>query len=199
MADLWSDYSDGIIKSIDRQISAKYKITLRSLLTDPSKYASVPNILMTIDNLKEEVNNFMTDRFKGLDADKKSFEDATMRADSITSQIAQSISVQAKQSGVPMIKPIMVDRDTTRDEHIYIDSVDNSITALIAKLVSSSMLIMDSTTVYENYKTGEWLFSGSKNYLLTVYLPVNNYSVLQASREEITSLLDTASDFIKGS
>src|SRR5271157_1007286 len=138
MADLWSDYSDGIIKNLDKLVSLKYKLTLRSLLTDPSKYASQPNIVMTIDNLKEEVNTYIEGRVKKMAPEKKAFEDAAARADSLTTQLSQSISSQAKQSKVPVIRPLAVERDTTKEERIYLDTVDAGVSALVEKLVSGS-------------------------------------------------------------
>jgi hypothetical protein len=198
MADLWSDYSDGVMKNIDRQISTKYKLTLRSLLTDPSKYVSQQNIQITIDNLKEEVQNYADGKAKDMVAEKKAFEDATMHSDALTSQLGQSIAMQAKQNKVPMIKPVAVDRDTTKEERIYVDSVDSGVSALVEKLVSSSVLIADFSAAYGKYKVGEWLFSGSKNYVLAVYLPANSYLLLQSSRDELIGLLDAASGFIKG-
>ncbi len=198
MADLWSDYSDGIIKNVDKQIGVKYKLTLRSLLMDPSKYVSQPNIQMTIENLKEEVGKYFDGRVNEMEVEKKAFEDAAMRSDALTGQLSQSISIQARQNNVPMIKPVAVERDTDEEEKIYIDSVDNSVIALVSKLVLSSLLIADFTTTYGNYKAGEWLFSGHKNYVLSVYMPSNGYLQLQSSRDEIIALLDTASGFIKG-
>ncbi len=198
MAELWSDYTDGILKNLDKQVSMKYKLTLRSLLTDPAKYASQPNMHMTIENLKEEVHNYVEGRVKEMGAEKKAFEDALMRADAVTSQLGQSIVIQARQNNVPIIKPVTLDRDTDDDERIYIDSVDNNIIALLNKLVMSAMLIVDSTTTFGNYKVGEWLFSGHRHYVLVAYLPSNSYVLLQQSQDELINLLNTASSFIKG-
>ena len=195
---MWSDYSDGVIKNVDKQISTKYKFTLRSLLTDPSKYVSQPNIQMTIENLKEEVDNYINGKAKDMAAEKKAFEDATMRSDALTGQLSQSIAMQARQNNVPVIKPVTVDRDTDEDVRIYVDSAENGILSLVQKLASSSMLIADFTAAYGNYKVGEWLFSGNRNYVISVYLPSNSYLLLQSSRDEIIALLNTASGFIKG-
>ncbi len=200
MAELWSDYTDGVIKNIDKQIgtSSKYKFTLRSLLTDPSKYAAQPNVQMAIGNLKEEVGKYIEGKSKAMEEERKVFEDAMASSDAVTSQLDQLITMHARQGNVPVIRPVTVDRDTTRDETIYISSMDGSVEALLERLVAGSMLIADSTTAYGNYRVGEWLFSGSKNYVLSVFLPTNSYFLLQSSRDELVGLLDAASDFIKG-
>ncbi len=198
MADLWSDYSDEIIKSLDRQISAKYKLTLRGFLTDPTKFAVTPNIQTTIENLKEEVNSYIDKKANDMVPEKRAFEDAAMRADALTTQLGQTISVQARQNSIPIIKPILFERDTDEDEHIYVDAVDNGIISLVSKLIASSTYVLDSTAAYGNYKVGEWLFSSSKNYLISVYLPSNGYFVLQTSRDEIIGLLNSASAALKG-
>lgn len=198
MAELWSDYSDMLISSMDKQISTKFKVSLRDLLTDPSKYASQQNIQMTIGNIKEEVNKAIDSRIAGFGDSEKALDDAAAKADSLTGQISQSIIVQARQNKVPVIKPVAVDRDVTREERIYVDSANADVSSLIEKLVSTSTMIADTTTTYKNYRIGEWLFSGQKNYVLRAYLPRNGVISLEASRGELTTLLDAAADFIKG-
>lgn len=198
MAELWSDYTDMLINGIDKQVGSKYKFSLRALLTDPTKYAAQQNVQMAIDNMKEDVDNYIDGRVKALADEQRSLDDAASKADSITGQLGRSISLQAKQNNVPMIKPVTVDRDTAREETIYIDAVDNGVASLVQKLVSSSMLVADLSVSYKNYTVGSWLFSGSKNYVLSVYMPDSTLLALEASRSEINNLLTSASNFIKG-
>lgn len=198
MAELWSDYTDMLISGMDKQINTKFKVSLRDLVTDPSKYSSQQNIQMTISNVKEEVNRTIDSKIAAMAESEKVIDDAGARADALTGQISQSITVQARQNGVPIIKPVAVDRDLAREERVYVDTMDQGVTSLIQRLSASSTLIADTTTTYKSYRIGEWLFSGAKNYVLRVYMPRNSVVSLEASRGELGALLDAASDFLKG-
>ncbi len=198
MADLWSDYSDLLITGIDKQFGSKYKFSLRALLTDPSKYAMQPNVQITIANMKEDVDKYLDGKAAALTAEQKDLEDQAAKADSVTGQLTRSITMNAKQSNVPVIKPLTVNRDPTKEKTIYIDSVDGSVNALVEKLVASSLMVADLSTTYKDYKFGSWLFSGNKDYVLNVFVPDSPYLMLESSRIEIDALLLSASSFIKG-
>jgi hypothetical protein len=198
MAELWSDYTDMLISGIDKQLGGKYKFTLAGLLSNPNKYATQANVQMSIDNMKEDVEKYIDERVKALADEQKDFDDAASKADAVTGQLSRSISIQAKQSNIPMIKPITMDRDTDREETIYIDTVDNGVTSLVQKLVASATMVADLSTTYKNYNIGSWLFSSSKNYVLNVYMPDSALLALEASRLEIEGLLNLASSTIKG-
>jgi hypothetical protein len=198
MADLWSDYTDMLIAGIDKQFSSKYKFSLRALLTDPTKYASQQNVQVTIDNMKEEADKYLDDRVTALGAEQKDFDDAAAKADSISGQLARSITMNAKQNNVPVITPVAVDRDMTREKRVYIDTIDSSVTMLIEKLAASSMLIANLSTTYKEYTFGSWLFSGNKDYVVSVFVPDSSLLMLEASRIELDGLLLSASSFIKG-
>jgi hypothetical protein len=124
--------------------------------------------------------------------------DQTSKADSITKQLSQNITSQARQNNTPVIRPVTMERDATREERLYIDAFDNSVISLVQRLVASSMLVADLGAAYKEYKIGSWLFSGNKNYLLSVYMPDNTLLSLETSRAELDNLLAAASDFIKG-
>jgi hypothetical protein len=198
MADLWSDYTDMLITGIDKQLGSKYKFSLRAMLTDPVKYATQPNVQITIENLKEDVDKYLDERSTALATEQKELEDQAAKADSITGQLSRSITMNAKQSNVPVIKPVTLDRDTAKEKAIYIDNIDSNVNTLVEKLVSASILIADLGTVYKNYKFGSWLFSGNKDYVLSVYVPDSSFLMLEASRIELDGLLLSASSFIKG-
>ncbi len=198
MADLWSDYTDILITEIDKQIGSKYKFSLRSLLTDPTKYAAQQNVQITIENVKEDVDKYLDDKAGTMAEEQKALNDEAAKADSITGQLNRSMTMNAKQNNVPIIKPAAMDRDPTREKRIYINTIDGSVTALIEKLVASSMFIADFSTAYKEYSFGSWLFSGNHDYALSVFVPDNPILLLEASRAELDGLLLSASNFIKG-
>jgi hypothetical protein len=198
MADLWTDYTDAIITGIDSSGKGDSKITLRDFLTDPGKYAGEPSIQNKIKNIREAADGYMDQRAMQVSKADQSLEDAIAKADTISAQIGQSVSVKAMQSKVPLIKPVAIDRDLAKEERIMVNSVDTSTNTLIDKLVSESTLVADFSTTYKNYRIGEWLFSGAKNYVLAVYLERNELLLIQGSKAEIDALIDAAANFIKG-
>jgi hypothetical protein len=196
MADLWSDYSDALIADIDAKIGSKYKMSIRDLLTDPTNYADDPNVQTTIKNMKSDVDFYIDDRLAKMPDETKTFEDNVFKANSITTQLAQNISMQAKQYKVPFIKPVMIDRDDARDVVVYVNSVDQSLLALVDKLSSSATFIADYTYNYKQSKIGAWLFSGSESHMLRAYLPPSDVLSLETSRDELDGILDTAAAFV---
>ncbi|MGC8687735.1 MAG: hypothetical protein ACP5RM_03500 [Candidatus Micrarchaeia archaeon] len=198
MANIWSDYSDAIIKELDPTIEEKYGIRLSDLLSNPRALTSTQNASITIGNIKEEVDNYIEERRKDAAKYESNFDDMIERADAITVKIAQRISTIAKQNNVPLVKPVAIDRDTTKEEQIFVDAGSDDVLALVEKLVAASMLVADFTTQYKNFKIGQWFFSGHKNYTLNVYMPASNIMMLDSSKEELDTLLDAASDFMSG-
>ncbi|MGC8537883.1 MAG: hypothetical protein ACP5MZ_02770 [Candidatus Micrarchaeia archaeon] len=198
MADLWSDYTDFVIDNIDKSIGKKYKMSLRDLLTDPESFSSDPNIQNTIKSMADDVNAYIDQALSKMSAQKQELDDNLTRADSVTKQLAQSISMQAKQNRVPLIVPVSIDRDDTKEEVISVDSAGSDILALIEKLSANSTMIADFTTQYDNSLIGNWFFSGPKNYTINVYLPDSDVISIQSSRDELLALLDAASALISG-
>ncbi|MCL5442619.1 MAG: hypothetical protein M1603_02975 [Candidatus Marsarchaeota archaeon] len=198
MADLWSDYTDFVIDNIDKSIGKKYKMSLRDLLTDPESFSSDPNIQNTIKSMADDVNAYMDQALSKMSAQKQELDDNLTRADSVTKQLAQSISMQAKQNRVPFIVPVSIDRDDTKEEVISVDSAGSDVLALIEKIAASSTMIADFTTQYDNSLIGNWFFSGPKNYTINVYLPDSDVISMQDSRDELLGLLDAASAMIAG-
>ncbi len=198
MADLWSDYTDFVIDNIDKSIGKKYKMSLHDLLTDPESFSSDPNIQNTIKSMGDDVNAYIDDALSKMTAQKQALEDNLTRVDTATKQLAQSISMQAKQNRVPFIVPISVERDDTKEEVISVESASSDVLALIEKLAASSNFIADFTTQYDNSLIGNWFFSGQKNYTINVYMPDNDVVSLQSSRDELLGLLDAASSLIVG-
>ncbi|MDE1857133.1 MAG: hypothetical protein KGH98_03570 [Candidatus Micrarchaeota archaeon] len=198
MAELWTNYTDSLITDMDRQMKAKYKLSLRDLFTDPARFAQQDGIENTLANITEEVNNYMG-RLLDSVADRKRQLDADLgKADSISKQLAQNISMQAKQNKVPVVRPAIVDRDVNRDETLYIDYVDQDVFTLIERLTAASHVISDLTDSFEDHTIGQWLFSGDKNYVIRVYLRPNSALTILSSSRELNDLLQGASEFIKG-
>lgn len=199
MAELWDDYTDVIITSIDESVKGKYKFSLRDILTNPSEFSSQSNIQTDVANISNDVDNFIDNMLSSLSDEKKALDENLSKADAITKQLAKAISTNAKQNKIPFVIPVSVNRDETKDEVITVDSADSAILALVEKLVASSTMVMDFTYKYGESEIGSWFFSGMKNYVLDVYLPESNIIMLNASRDEIKDILNTSLMLLQGS
>ncbi|MGC8586573.1 MAG: hypothetical protein ACP5K5_03470 [Candidatus Micrarchaeia archaeon] len=197
MADIWSDYTGAIIADLDPQIKKKYGFALSEFLRNPKGFSG-ENMSITVGNIKEEVDSYIEAQKQDALRREKNFSDIVERVDSITTKLAQRINVIAKQNSIPVISPVSIERNRDNEEHIYVDSSDDSVLALVEKLTAASMIVADFTTDYNDHKMGEWFFSGHKNYTLTVYVPASNVMMLDTSKEELDALLNAAIEFISG-
>jgi len=197
MADMWSDNADVIIRAVDKNIVSNYGFSLSDFFTDPSKFASKPNILTTVSNIKEYVENYVNGQLEGLDDQRKKLNDDAAKCNAITSQLSQAIISEAKQSKIPVIKSDTVVHDESKDEIIYVKNATGDLLRLAERLVDSSLLVVDMTTDYNGSLIGEWLFSGSKNYVMRVDLDPNPILSLEQGMNEINQIFDAATDYIK--
>ncbi|HUC38880.1 MAG TPA: hypothetical protein VL944_01995 [Candidatus Acidoferrum sp.] len=199
MADLWSDYTDALIKDIDQRIGNKYKLSVRDLLSNLDRYSSQPNISATISNLKEESNKYIDGLLDGMKPQAKEMDDSMAKASEITRQLAQNISMQAKQNNKPVIKPVELTRNRDMEEIIQVDNVNDQLLKLAERLVEQSNFVADFTFAYKNYNVGSWLFStNSKDYTINVFLPSNSALDLEVGRQELNDLFDSAMSFVRG-
>ena len=198
MAELWSDYANGVISDIDADLGNKFgKLNLRKLLSDPTKFAAQPNVVSDAQKIKTATQDYFDDILDNLSDDKKRLDVDLAKADSVTSQLAGNISMQAKQNKLPIIKPALIERDLSRDVIIYIDSVDSGVTSLVEKLAANSMYVADNTVAYKGRKIGAWVFGGRKTHVLRVFLPQNQVVMLEGARDEINGLFDIAMNYLK--
>ncbi|MFI5412386.1 MAG: hypothetical protein ACHQX1_00660 [Candidatus Micrarchaeales archaeon] len=197
MAELWGDYTDILVNDIDGELGNKYgKMSVRKFLTDPSKYIS-PNIVSDSKKMRDDVNAYVDKRLEGMAEEKKALDNSIMKAETITNQLAQNISMNSKQNKLPFIKPALLERDLSKDEVIYIDYVDNGVMALIERLAASSTYIADNTGSFKDHKIGEWVFGGAKNYVLRVYVPQNDAMLTEMARDELNVLFDNAAEALE--
>ncbi|MEM3227613.1 MAG: hypothetical protein QXK65_01535 [Candidatus Micrarchaeaceae archaeon] len=197
MANLWSDNADALIKQFDGAIKSKYKFTLSDFLTNPANFSAQESIIVTAGNIKEYVDNSIAEMLDGMEDERKRLNDDAAKCNAITSQLAQAISLEAKQNKIPLIKSDTVARDEGKDEVIYVKNASGDLMHLAERLVDSSLLIVDMTSEYNNNLIGEWLFSGNKNYVLRVNLDPNPVLNIETGAAEIDALLDAAADYIK--
>ena len=114
----WSENADVVIEGVSQTINDKYGVALKDILTKPAFYVSKKGMETTFSNIREEVGNYIQELAKSMDDDRKNMEKDGLKCDAVTKQLAQNISMQAKQNNIPIIKPASMDRNTDNDEVI---------------------------------------------------------------------------------
>ncbi len=198
MADLWSDFTDFVITNIDKKLGNKYKVSLRNLLSNPSKYSAQQDIQTVIKSMSQDVDLYVDDAVSEMPDEAKRLDDALSKADAVTKQLASTVSMYSKQNKVPLIKPVSINRDLTAEETVSVDSANADVLSLVQKLIGSATLIADFSYKYRDAMIGSWFFGGQKNYTITVYMPDNDVALLESSRNEIKGLLNGASVLVRG-
>jgi hypothetical protein len=193
----WSENADVVIEGVSQTINDKYGVALKDILTKPAFYVSKKGMETTFSNIREEVGNYIQELAKSMDDDRKNMEKDGLKCDAVTKQLAQNISMQAKQNNIPIIKPASMDRNTDNDEVIYVNNIDNGVMALLAKLSANSSFIADFSTTYKTYNLGQWLFDGQKNFLISVAMEPNPYMDLDSAKDEINMIMDGVEGYFK--
>ncbi|MGC9156920.1 MAG: hypothetical protein ACP5GD_01895 [Candidatus Micrarchaeia archaeon] len=192
----WDPQTDVFINEIDGIVSEKYGISFRDLLLNPGKYSGKKDIKATFQNIKTEVDNY----FKTLlSTYADELEKVNNELESLTSQYKELdalIASKASLAKVPYIKPSSITRKE-QEEEITIKQYDPSLEPLVSKLVSISHYVADMSIKYKNNVIGSWLFSGSKNYVLTLEIPASDALVIQTSKDTIDMLLGTVEPFLQ--
>ncbi len=197
MANPWSDYTDEIISEVDDELGTKYKMSVRRLLAEPTKFMKIDGIGVTVRNMHEDVTNYVDDMLEDMADEQKKFENDVAKAVGITQQLSQNIMMQAKQNKIPFITPAAMERNEAAEEIIYIDNVDSNVLALAESFVKNANLIADFSYNYKDDKIGSWLFDGEKNYMLRVYLPPSQILYLETSKEELENLFKNIEETIR--
>jgi archaellum component FlaC len=198
MAEILSDYTQSLVKDMDKEAGTRFSLSISEAINNLDKYATRPNIGVTISNMKEYANKYIDNALGSVSKEAKDMEDDLSRADSITRQLTQNISMQAKQHEVPIIKPFNVARDISKEETIEIDSIDDQTIKLMERLALRSDMIADFSYKFKEKAVGSWLFSGAKNYVVNVHVPQNEAMNLELAREELNGVFDAASHYVSG-
>jgi hypothetical protein len=180
----------GFVKIIDKKIGAKYGVSLQAVLSDPSVLAKSGDARTIVENLRNEVNNYLDSVLTKMEDEQKKFNNDLENANMLYKKLNEQIRTKAANADVPFIKPISVDRDESKDENIVVAQYEVAVELLVDKLLSVSNYVADVSTDYNNYMIGTWLFSGQKNHVLSVNPPSSAILNIEASRDEISLALD---------
>ncbi|MEM3215752.1 MAG: hypothetical protein QXS17_02460 [Candidatus Micrarchaeaceae archaeon] len=193
----WSDETDQFVKDLDNSINKKYNVSFRDLLLNPSKYYVKKDFRSTFDNISKDVDAYF-DRLLAQYNDEKAKLDTEL--ESLTSQYHQIDAVIAGKTSlarIPYIKPVAITRREAEDEVILLDNYDSNVDTLVGKLVNSSNYVADISIAYKQNIFGSWLFSGQKNYVLSLQIPASDVLTIETGRDTITYLLQAIGALFK--
>jgi transcription termination factor NusB len=187
----WDAQTDTFVFDLNAIISKKYGVNFRSMLLNPNAYVNKKDIDTTIKNVKGAVDDYFSQLLSGLKDEQERLE---VELENATVQYKQVDSIIASKSAiarVPYVKPLYVNRNPDNEETIVIDQYKDNLDSFIGKLVNSSNYVADVSATYKQYSLGSWLFSGAKNYILTINPPASPILVIENSSTIIKSILDT--------
>ncbi|MDE1854892.1 MAG: hypothetical protein KGH57_01040 [Candidatus Micrarchaeota archaeon] len=186
----WDEQTDSFISDLEDTISKAYSVSLRGLLTDPTKYLSKENFSTTLQGIRSQINSYFDALLENMKEEQAKLASEMESATAQYKAIDSVINSKAAVARVPYIKPLLVSRTASREESIVIESYDESLEAFIGKLVNVSTYVADMSADYKQYKLGSWIFSGAKNHVLTVNPPTSPVLVIENSKGIIDDMLD---------
>ncbi|MEM3781874.1 MAG: hypothetical protein QXT43_02860 [Candidatus Micrarchaeaceae archaeon] len=193
----WSEDTDRFVKDLDDSINKNYSVSFRDLLLNPGKYLAKKDFQSTFSSISKDVDAY----FDGLLAQYKD-EKAKLdnELESLTSQYHQIDAViagKASLARIPYIKPVAITRREAEDEVILLHNYDSNVDALVGKLVNASNYVADISVAYKQSIFGSWLFSGQKNYVLSLQIPESDVLTIETGRDTITYMLQAIGALFK--
>ncbi|MDE1845742.1 MAG: hypothetical protein KGH53_00445 [Candidatus Micrarchaeota archaeon] len=186
-----SSETSSFIKTIDKQLGDKYVVSLQEIVADQNALARKQNAKEIVSNMKGDVNSYFDSLLKNLEDEERRFTAELQSASTLYAQINDHIKAKAQSMNVPMIKPVSVERNEEGEETIIISAEDTAVELLVGRLIGSCTYVADLSTTYKTYTIGSWLFSGEKNYNLSINPPSSVILNIEESRDEINFRLDS--------
>jgi hypothetical protein len=195
----WDDQTDNFIDAIDEINDSEKKsdIGLRDLLMDSEKYIGKEDTGQKIEVLQSLADDYFKSLLSGLQEEQKTLDQALASADMYYSKIDDVISTKSASARVPYVKPYYVYTNPDEREEILVEEYVEELDALIGKIINSTNYIANLSGSYKEHKFGSWLFSGSKNYILTIRAPASIIMDIERSRETITGMLTSIAESAK--
>lgn len=187
-----SQSSESLAREIDEKIGNKYGISLLEILTNPEVISTRENSKEVLDSLKNEVDDYFNSILENLGDEQKEFESQLKSITAETERVNKLLSEKAATSKTPFMTVNSIERDLDKEETLVVNRYEDSTDKLVDKLMGVSYYVADVSTAYKEYSMGSWLFSGNKNYVLSLTPPDSVILELESSREEISSRLDEA-------
>ncbi len=189
----WDEQTDAFISAIDNanKTEKSYDISLRDLLSNPNKYMSMERLESKVELIRKATVKYFAGMSSNFEAEKKELDSLLAQCDSSYSDIDDVITSKAAAARVPYFKPYFVYSNPDSREEILIEKYTEELEFLVGKLSNISNYVADLSGSYKDHKFGSWIFSGEKNYVLTVRAPESILMDMERSRALIESMLDS--------
>ena len=192
----WSDQAEAAIYEIDKITTDKQGISLRDFLLNPDKYVNNADAAQKLKGLRTAVDDYFDGQLKPYAGEAQRLQSELQDLDAQYNKMNEIITNRASLARVPYLKPANVKYDEDAVEEIVVEQYNGSVDLLITKLLTGSNYIADLSDTYDKYTLGSWLFSGQRQYVVTLNPPVSPVMSLQASKAEVMLILDYEDDMI---
>ena len=189
----WDAQTDSFVSDLNPVISKKYGVNLRAMLLNPGAYAGKKDAQAAVDKLRGDVDRYFSQLLDGLKDEQERLGDVLEKATAQYKQVDSMISNKSSVLRIPYIRPLFVNRNPDNEETIVIEQYDSGLDPLIGKLVSVSSYVANVSATYKEYYIGSWLFSGSKNYILTMNPPISPVLAVENGSAIVNGILNSIS------
>jgi hypothetical protein len=190
----WDDQTELFMQELDELTKANNGMSIRNLLLNPNKYNDDGELQAKLPALQATVDSYFNDMLNGLTNEQRELDQELANADLFYKKIDDIIQARAGPSKVPYIAPYTVYINRDEREEIVVNQYTDDLDQLIVKLINGSGYVANLSGKYLEHKLGSWLFSGSKNYVLTINPPSSIIMDINNSKSLITDMLSSFSE-----
>ena len=189
------DFADDVIDMLEPEISEKYNISLKLLVTDPLSIENKDDAANKIADIKGDVENYL-DKLSAQSAEKPDELIKTLgNINDISIKLENAIITNAHEKQIPILNATL-SRARKKDEVINIENFDENVMLLVNKLLATSLFAINESYTYKEYKIGSWIFSSAKNYSLQVFLAAHELMIIDYAKTELENMLEQASSIL---
>ncbi len=186
----WDEQTEALIADLEPTISKRYNVSLRSLLLNPNRYMNKKDLGSILQGIRSESGAYFDELLGNLKDEQARLDTELEAATAQCKQIDALITNKSAAARIPYIKPLFISRNTDAEETIIIERYEDSLDAFIGKLINASNYVADISDSYKQYQLGSWIFSGSKNHILTMNPPISPVLMIENGRAIINNILN---------
>ena len=186
----WDAQTDSFVSDLNTIISKKYGVDFKDMLLDPGAYVGKKDAQASVDKLRGDVDRYFSQLLDSMKEEQARLTAALEKSTDQYKQVDSAIAGKSSVLRVPYIRPLFVNRNPDNEETVVIDQYGSNLDAFIGKLASVSNYVANVSAAYKQYYIGSWLFSGSKNYVLTMNPPISPVLAVENGSAIINGILD---------
>ncbi len=189
----WDAQTDSFVSDLNSVLSKKYGVNFRAMLMNPGAYAGKKDAQASVDKLRGDVDAYFSKLLDGLKEEQGKLAAALEKSTAQYKQVDSMIVSKSSSLRVPYVKPLFINRNPDNEETIVLEQYDSDMDSFIGKLVSISSYVANISASYKQYYLGSWLFSGAKNYIVTMNPPLSPVLAVENGSAIVNGILDSIS------